>query len=130
MLSSAAEAALVVRAALKTAFPGARFSVRQFCGDVEIRWSDGPKPDAVTAATSRLDTGHTGIIPTRTFSPAVLDRATVLWVKASGLRPDTRGFVPAVRVDGVYLIEGTALSQINIVAERVLARRTSAREAA
>jgi hypothetical protein len=59
--TEAAQTAVAVRAALKVAFPGTKFSVRSenFSGGdaVRIGWTDGPATDAVDAVTGRFASG-------------------------------------------------------------------------
>lgn len=59
--TEAAQTAVAVRAALKTAFPGMKFSVRSetFSGGdaVRIGWTNGPSHEAVDAITDRFTSG-------------------------------------------------------------------------
>jgi len=61
-MSEAAQAAKLIRAELKNAFPNIKFSVRSdyFSGgsSVDIRWTDGPKTDEVEAITRKYQYGH------------------------------------------------------------------------
>jgi hypothetical protein len=56
---SCAETAKLVRAAMKQAFPGVRFSVRSdaYAGgaSVHVRWTDGPTPAAVERVARRFE---------------------------------------------------------------------------
>lgn len=51
---TAAETAKFVRAELKKAFPGVKFSVRSTRSRVEVDWQDGPAWEAVDAVTKRF----------------------------------------------------------------------------
>jgi len=61
-LTEAAEAAKLIRAELKKAFPNVKFSVRSnnYAGgdSVYVRWTDGPVWDAVTEITRKYQYGH------------------------------------------------------------------------
>lgn len=58
---SAKETAVVVRAALKKAFPDTKFSVRKGTGTaaswIDISWVDGPTDSAVSEVTDRYENG-------------------------------------------------------------------------
>lgn len=61
-LTEAAQAAKLIRAELKKAFPSVKFSVRSrnFAGgdSVGVGWINGPTRDAVTAITDKYQYGH------------------------------------------------------------------------
>lgn len=48
-----------MRAALKRAFPGVKFSVRRpHYSSIDVRWTDGPTSEAVSAIADRFEAGH------------------------------------------------------------------------
>lgn len=61
-LTEAAQAAKLMRAELKKAFPNVTFSVRSnnYAGgdSVYVRWTDGPVRDAVSEITGKYQYGH------------------------------------------------------------------------
>lgn len=61
-LTEAAQAAKLIRAELKKAFPNVKFSVRSnnYAGgdSVYVRWTDGPVRDAVAKITGKYQYGH------------------------------------------------------------------------
>lgn len=124
MASTAAQAAANVRAVLKSAFPGVRFSVRVDCGAVEVRWLDGPTRDAAQASTASADTGTTPVDLIRSHSAAVQSRAETQWQDASGRRflpASGGGFLPALTVRGYRVPEGPLYYQLDVIADRIIA---------
>jgi hypothetical protein len=61
-LTEAAQAAKLIRAELKKAFPNVKFSVRSnnYAGgdSVYVNWTNGPTRDAVTEITDKYQYGH------------------------------------------------------------------------
>jgi len=61
-LTEAAQAAKLMRAELKKAFPSVKFSVRSsnYAGgdSVHVNWTNGPTRDAVTEITDKYQCGH------------------------------------------------------------------------
>jgi hypothetical protein len=61
-LTEAAQAAKLMRAELKKAFPSVKFSVRSsnYAGgdSVHVNWTNGPTRDAVTEITDKYQYGH------------------------------------------------------------------------
>ena len=47
-----------MRAALRAAFPGVKFSVRSDHSSIRVRWTDGPTPARVEAIADRFQRGH------------------------------------------------------------------------
>lgn len=55
---SSAETAVMVRQALKEAFPKAKFSVRSDSNSIRVRWTDGPNAAQVECITNRFKAGY------------------------------------------------------------------------
>lgn len=73
------DAAAAIRADLKAAFPGAKFSVRMGTGTastwIDVKWTDGPNNDMVRNVTDRYEEFGSpveGVIRERNLSTAVL----------------------------------------------------------
>lgn len=97
---SCAETAKLIRAALKRAFPGAKFSVRSntYSGgaSIDIGWTDGPIPaevEAVTGAYSGAD--FDGMIDLKTYNDSwLLPDGSVAFASTPGT-VGSRGVIPA-----------------------------------
>jgi len=127
------EASANVRAALKAAFPGVRFSVRVDSGAVTVRWLDGPTRADVEAVTVSANTGATPLDLTRRHSAAVQDKAGRLWLDAAGRRylpASGGGFLPELAVRGYRVPEGPLHYQLGVIADRIILAAASAENGA
>ena len=75
---SPVESAKLLRAALRRAFPGVRFSVRLSCGtawgNARVEWTDGPKLRDVETLCARFESkGFDGMTDSTTHRDAVVD---------------------------------------------------------
>lgn len=112
----AVEASANVRRALKSAFPGVRFSVRTNV-DVCVSWTDGPTRPQVEAALKAVETGSARVDLDRRHSSAVPAKATALWEEAAGHAVPTSGWLRPIAVCGYRVTEGTAYYQLGVIAD-------------
>lgn len=104
--ASVKDAAAQIRAELKAAFPGTRFSVRKGDGTasawIDVAWTDGPNRDMIRDITDPYEEFGSpveGVSHERNLSTAVLMQAQEL-VRA--VLPDLAVFHP----DGRYVLDG------------------------
>jgi len=105
-------AAAAIRADLKSAFPGTKFSVRKGTGTasawIDVKWTDGPNDDMVRDVTDpyeELGSPVEGVSRDRSLSTAVLMQAQEL----------VRAEVPDLAVydaDGRYVLDGPGQAPI------------------
>lgn len=101
---SCAETAKLVRAALKAAFPGVKFSVRSdtYSGgaSIDVHWTDGPTDKAISAVTDRyVGSQFDSTIDLKTYcAHYLLPDGTVVFAGTPGTE-GSRGVLPRIEND-------------------------------
>lgn len=145
----AAVIAAHLRRELKTAFPGTKFTVRaRHFTSIDVDWHDGPTVEQVRPHTAGLTlsmgvwgeiaasdpvtvTGNKGVTYTgrpsveylflnRRYSPETLAQAESIWVAETGKDPHAGEWQRSFKADGGWVSEGTVMSQVNEIAERIV----------
>ena len=109
--TEAAQAAALIRAELKKAFPGTKFAIRSrnFAGGdaVDVDWTDGPTRDQVEAITGKYNAGSfDGMIDLYTYGPKK-DHATAKYVQTqrSMSKDALRAVVAEINAQWGYALE-------------------------